>query len=97
MLQLQKALFPWITLLAYTAFLILVQCTSKSANYKMSLCDCLKGLISETTGKGLAICWESIHGRGYCLTDKTDPSQLLILIKINPHELSISLQVNSST
>ena len=40
---------------------------------------------------------ESINGRGDCLTDKISPNQLLILIKINPHQPSIILQVNSSS
>ena len=39
---------------------------------------------------------EYIKGQGYCLTDKSSPNQWLILIKVNPHQLSITLQVNSS-
>ena len=36
-------------------------------------------------------------GGSYCLTDKINPNQLLILIKINHNQLSIISQVNSST
>ena len=51
----------------------------------------LKGRHSETTGT------ESINGQGYCLTDKSNPNQLLILLKVDPHKPSVILQVNSST
>ena len=40
---------------------------------------------------------ESINGRDYCLTYKINPNQLLTLLKINLFQLSIILQVNSST
>ena len=40
---------------------------------------------------------ESINGWGYYLTDKINPSQLSMLMKINTNQLSISPQVSSST
>ena len=51
----------------------------------------LKGQETEATGKGLAICK---NGRGYCLTDKISPNHLLIVIKVDPHQLSIISQVH---
>ena len=40
---------------------------------------------------------ESINGRGYSLTDKINLNHVLILIKLNPLQPSIIIQVNSST
>ena len=42
-----------------------------------------------TVRQGISSLLKSINGRGYCLTDKINPKQLLILIKFNPHQPSV--------